>query len=411
MNTETRRIQDCVLRWVRLTFTSMLLTCMLGLFQPGYADGIYRLTSCFQNSSLRYDGTGFAAEPCQQQHDRMGRGLATSQIVNGKPVCGYADPKQVANLFGNSAAGGTNKFMENFPAGMNVAPQGFMLLSVIAPKNTTLVKGTATLYDVNNNNAPVQTKLNGNLPSVKADPILDFTNTFSESETLDFIGAFINNSQDPLNAFINFVADGTAVSVTSSAGCGVGAVIAPMQTCEFSFDLPADTTNWAFEIFADSGGSPIFDLVATTTTPEPPGVVLSGLGLLGLSLGCRRALSSKKFRCPTPATRKIVGHAGTAPLRGARLSGTTKVARRFYAAPPEASGGYRLRSTRNLKSYWENRRQVQMSPDLVRDLAGRQIPNIGIKALFGNNLSSPSLYLDDPNATPCGRTNVESVKI
>ena len=30
-----------------------------------------------------------------------------------------------------------------------------------------------------------------------------------------------------------------------------------MQTCEFSFDLPADTTNWAFEIFADSGVSPI----------------------------------------------------------------------------------------------------------------------------------------------------------
>jgi hypothetical protein len=43
-----------------------------------------------------------------------------------------------------------------------------------------------------------------------------------------------------------------------------------------------------------------------------------------------------------------------------------------------------------------------MSSDLVRDLAGRQIPNIGIKALFGNNLSRPSLYLDDPNATPRG---------
>jgi hypothetical protein len=43
-----------------------------------------------------------------------------------------------------------------------------------------------------------------------------------------------------------------------------------------------------------------------------------------------------------------------------------------------------------------------MSSDLVGDLAGRQIPSIGIKALFGNNLSSPSLYLDDPNATPRG---------
>ncbi len=294
MNTKTRRIQDCVLRWVRLTFTSMLLTCMLGLFQPSYADGIYRFTSCFQNSSLLTNGTGFTATVSNNNMTEWAGASATSQNVNGKPVCMYADPKQMANLFGNSAAGGTNKFTENFPAGMKVAPQGFMLLSVIAPKNTTLVKGTATLFDVNNNDAPVQTKLNGNLPSVKADPILDFTNTFSESETLDFIGAFINNSQDPLNAFTNFVADGTAVSVTSSPGCGVGAPIAPTQTCEFSFDLPANTTNWAFEIFADSGGSPIFDLVATTTTPELPSVVLLGLGLLGLSLGCRRALSPKK---------------------------------------------------------------------------------------------------------------------
>lgn len=68
----------------------------------------------------------------------------------------------------------------------------------------------------------------------------------------------------------------------------------------------------------------------------------------------------------------------------------------------EASVGYRLRSSRNLTPCGENRRQVQMSSDLVRDLAGRQIPNIGIKALFGNNLSRPSLYLDDPNATPRG---------
>ena len=52
-----------------------------------------------------------------------------------------------------------------------------------------------------------------------------------------------------------------------------------------------------------------------------------------------------------------------------------------------------------------------MSSDLIRDLAGRQIPNIGIKALFGNNLSRPSLYLDDPNAMPCRRANVESVEI
>src|ERR1017187_2007668 len=70
--------------------------------------------------------------------------------------------------------------------------------------------------------------------------------------------------------------------------------------------------------------------------------------------------------------------------------------------PTEASVGYRLRSSRNLTSCGENRRQVQMSSDLVGDLAGRQIPSIGIKALFGNNLSSPSLYLDDPNATPRG---------
>jgi hypothetical protein len=40
-----------MLRWVRLTLASMSLTCMLGLFQPAYADGIYRFTSCYQNSS------------------------------------------------------------------------------------------------------------------------------------------------------------------------------------------------------------------------------------------------------------------------------------------------------------------------------------------------------------------------
>ena len=114
MNTETRRIQDCVLRWVRLTFTSMLLTCMLGLFQPGYADGIYRLTSCFQNSSLLTNGTGFAATVSNNNMTEWAGASATSQIVNGKPVCGYADPKQVANLFGNSAAGGTESVPGEF---------------------------------------------------------------------------------------------------------------------------------------------------------------------------------------------------------------------------------------------------------------------------------------------------------
>jgi hypothetical protein len=141
----------------------------------------------------------------------------------------------------------------------------------------------------NNNNAPVQTGLHSNFKDVKADPILDFTNPFSFSETLDFVGAFVNNSQDPLDASINFVADGTPVSfTTSSPGCGVGASIAPNQTCEFSFDLPPGTRNWAFEVFADAGSDfPIFDLVATTV-PEPPSVVLLGLGLLGLLIDWRK---------------------------------------------------------------------------------------------------------------------------
>jgi len=276
-----------MLRWVRLTLASMFLTGTLGFFQASYADGIYRFTSCFQNSSLITHGTGFTATVSNKNMTEWSGASATQMNVNGKPVCMYANPKQMANLFGNSAAGGTDKLTENFPAGMKVAPQDFMMLSILAPKNTTLVKGTATLFDVNNNNAPVQTKLLSNLPTVKADPIIDFTNTFSSSETLDFIGAFINNSQDPLNTFINFVADGTLVPLTSSPGCGVGAPIAPMQTCEYSFDLPANTRNWAFELFADSGGSPIFDLVATTI-PEPPSVVLLGLGLLGLLIDRRK---------------------------------------------------------------------------------------------------------------------------
>jgi PEP-CTERM motif len=209
---------------------------------------------------------------------------ATVKIVKGKPVCMYSNPKQLADLFGNSAAGGVNKFSEKFNGGLKVAPQDYMMLSLIAPKGTTIKKEATTLFDANNNDAPVQTRFHTNFAEVKSDPIIAFTNTFTFSETLDDFEAFINNSEDPLNAFINFVPDGTPVAVTSSIGCAVGDSIAPGQTCVFSFDLPPNTTNWAFEIFADAGSLfPIFDLVATDI-PEPPSVILLGLGLLGLLL-------------------------------------------------------------------------------------------------------------------------------
>src|SRR6202158_3964501 len=272
-----------MLRWVRLTLASMLLTCMLGLFQPTYADGIYRFTSCWQNSSINMTGTGFASAVDKGGPMTEWAGApATVKIVRRKPFCTYMDPKQMASLFTNSAAGGVNKFSEKFNGGGKVVAQDSMMFSFIAPKGTTIKKDATTLFDVNNNNAPVQTKLLSNLAEVKSDPIITFTNTFQVSETLDDVEAFINNSEDPLNAFINFVPDGTAVAVTSSIGCAVGDPIAPGQTCVFSFDLPPNTRNWAFEAFADGGSLfPIFDLVATDI-PEPPSVILLGLGLLGL---------------------------------------------------------------------------------------------------------------------------------
>jgi hypothetical protein len=95
------------------------------------------------------------------------------------------------------------------------------------------------------------------------------------------------SSRELFDNELNFVPDGTPVPVTSSPRCGVGDSIAPDQTCEFSFDLPANTKNWAFETFADSGGLPIFNLVATTI-PGPPSVVLLGLGLLGLLIDWRK---------------------------------------------------------------------------------------------------------------------------
>ena len=289
MNTKTGRIESYKLRGVRLALASMGLICTLGFFQPSYADGIYRFTNCYRNTSNVATGTGFTATVDAKTMTEWSGASAKVGNVNGKPTCMYADPKQRANLFGNTAAGGTDKFMENFINGTKVIPQDFMMFSFIAPKGTKLVPGTVTLFDVNNNNAPVQTGLHSNFRDVKADPILDFTNPFSFSETLDFVGAFFNNSQDPLDASINFVADGTPISpITSSPGCEVGASIAPNQTCEFSFDLPPGTRNWAFEIFADAGSDfPIFDLVATTI-PESPSVVLLGFGLLGLLIDVRK---------------------------------------------------------------------------------------------------------------------------
>jgi hypothetical protein len=67
---------------------------------------------------------------------------ATVKIVKGKPVCMYANPKQLADLFGNSAAGSVNKFSEKFNGGLKVALQDYMMLSLIAPKGTTLKKGS-----------------------------------------------------------------------------------------------------------------------------------------------------------------------------------------------------------------------------------------------------------------------------
>jgi hypothetical protein len=278
-----------MLRWVRLTLAGMLLTCILGLFQPSYADGIYRFTSCWQNSSINMTGTGFASAVDKGGPMTEWAGApATVKIVKGKPVCMYADPKQLASLFTNSAAGGVNKFSEKFIGNGKVAANDSMMLSLIAPKGTTIKKDATTLFDTKNNDAPVQTKLLSNLNSVQSDPIITLTNTFPFSETLDDVEAFINNSEDPLNAFINFVPDGTPVAVTSSIGCAVGDIIAPEQICVFSFDLPPNTTNWAFETFADAGSLfPVFDLVATDI-PEPPSVILLGLGLLGLLINWRK---------------------------------------------------------------------------------------------------------------------------
>jgi len=61
MNTKTGRIESYKLRGVRLALASMGLICTLGFFQPSYADGIYRFTNCYRNTSNVATGTGFTA--------------------------------------------------------------------------------------------------------------------------------------------------------------------------------------------------------------------------------------------------------------------------------------------------------------------------------------------------------------
>jgi hypothetical protein len=275
-------------RLIRFAAAAVALTLLiLGFSEPSYA-GTFLYQTCALNTSIANNANAFTASLENNGLFLEWTGTTAKLMpVNGKNVCVPA--VQMPDLFKNSVIGGVNKITEPFAGNKMLAPGDRMLFSSIRDTNKNGInKSASTLLTGGVGGTPVRTAFGNATPMPKGDPVVDVTNDGSSSMTLDFVLAFINNSEDPLDLNTTFAPDGRLVAVMPlSPDCSNGDVIMSGVTCEFSFVLPPNVTNWAFVAVTDNSDGTFTDLVATDV-PEPASAILLALALIPLLISWRK---------------------------------------------------------------------------------------------------------------------------
>jgi hypothetical protein len=273
--------------------TLRLLTCVALLAASGSfhaVAGTFLYRTCARNDGAAA-ATGFTAA------------LPQGGLFSG--VTGSFAVLQPGNCFvpryGNVIANqGFLKPMPSFSVpflpNVTINPGSLMVLSTIRNGNNTSLNLKGSFF-TDAIGAPLTTAFGNATIFARGDPEVDVTNVGSSLLTITGFEALVNNSEDPLDLTVNFVPDGSPVTVDNSGGLD----LASNQTAMFTFALPDNTINWAFQVSYNSSEGSFSQLVATDV-PEESSLILmaTAIGILAVYVRVNRRLRWK-IRLSRPA--------------------------------------------------------------------------------------------------------------
>jgi hypothetical protein len=275
------------LRPLRIAATITILGT--GIIDLGRA-GTFRYDTCFRNDgNVRADGFS-AGLPA----GGVFFGVTGTFVVPRGGFCVLPPFGAIGNViptqrFAKLPDGSLpSSFNRPFIPGVTIAPGNLMKLTTT--RNGPMTGLTSWAFTAGG--APLLTAAGWAVISAAGDPMIDVMDSGPSAITITDFEAQVNNSQDPLDLYLDFVPDGKSVDVTYNDGL----TIAPDATTVFDFTLPPGTRNWSFDISYNSSQGEFSQLVATDTVPEPMSIYLSMLGIGATLAGVSRSRLARRFR-------------------------------------------------------------------------------------------------------------------